>query len=86
MALRSFDYTPVSQSVSSIISPLFESVSSPGLMTQEAYIVVFTFGGKSELSPEERLSHNDCVSDSLIIMGVSGTMHHRLQRKLEIEF
>ncbi len=55
-------------------------------MTQEEYRVVFTFGGKSELSPEERLSHNNCVSDSLIIMGVSGTMRHRLQRRLEIEF
>ncbi len=55
-------------------------------MTQEEYRVVFTFGGKSELSPEECLSHNNCVSDSLIIMGVSGTMRHRLQRRLEIEF
>lgn len=71
-----------------ILSPLFESVSflSLGIMTQEAHRVVFTYGGKSQLSTEKHLSSKDCVSDSLIIMGVSSTMRHQLQRRLEIEF
>lgn len=71
-----------------ILSPLFVSVSflSLGIMTQEAYRVVFTYGDKSHFTTEKHLSNKDCVSDSLIIMGVSSTMRHQLQRRLEIEF
>ncbi len=44
-----------------ILSPLFESVSSPGLMTQEAYIVVYFWGQKRIESRRAPFPQRLCV-------------------------